>query len=126
MNATQPSIHKTPLIYVSGAYTAETFEQVQENIALALEVGYAVQALGCEPLVPHISCPPPKATTKEGTWKRAMRSCLVQMLRCDAVLMVPNWKESRGARVERWVALKAGLPVYDCLTHFTFSRLAQT
>ena len=120
-----PPIRTTPLVYISGKYTAPTLAEVEEHKALAREVGYAVMDLGCEPLVPHFSCPPPRETDVRAIWKRAMRSCLVQMLRCDAVLMVPNWRDSRGARVERWVALRAGLPVYHSLTEFCFSRFAK-
>lgn len=122
---TPPPIPSTRLVYVSGAYTAPTPEQVAENVALAKRIGYLVQDIGHEPLIPHISCPPPRESCPRAVWKRAMRSCLVQMLRCDAVLMLPNWRESRGARVERWVARRQGIPVFEHTLDLWSSDLAR-
>ena len=32
--------------------------------------------------------------------------------RCDAVVMLPDWKESNGAKIERSYAFFCGIPVY--------------
>lgn len=41
--------------------------------------------------------------------------------RCDAVLMVPGWEGSFGARMEKIYARKMGIPIYhsveDCLNY---------
>lgn len=46
-----------------------------------------------------------------GTWAGYMRMALVQMLRCEAVVMLPNWQFSRGARIERQLASDLGIRV---------------
>lgn len=37
-------------------------------------------------------------------WLKAMWRCLGLMRRCGWVAMLPDWKESSGARIERFVA----------------------
>lgn len=37
-------------------------------------------------------------------WLKAMWKCLWLMRRCEWVAMLPNWKESRGAKIEHLVA----------------------
>lgn len=40
-----------------------------------------------------------------------MRGDLIEMLGCDAILLMPGWEESRGCRDELNAALSAGLPI---------------
>ena len=44
-----------------------------------------------------------------------LRSTLEMMRRCDAVLMVPGWRASKGAMAERDEAIKLGIPVFEDL-----------
>lgn len=47
----------------------------------------------------------PAQKVPDGTpWLKAMWKCLGLMRRCGWVAMLPDWKESRGARVEHWIA----------------------
>ena len=47
----------------------------------------------------------PAQEIPEGTlWLKAMWKCLRLMRRCEWVALLPDWKESRGARIERLVA----------------------
>lgn len=46
-----------------------------------------------------------------GTWAGYMRNALVQMLRCEAVVMLPGWESSRGASVEWRLAVELGMTV---------------
>lgn len=48
----------------------------------------------------------------ERTWKAYMIEDLKALLQCDAVYMLDNWADSRGARIERWFALRYGKDVY--------------
>lgn len=38
------------------------------------------------------------------TWEQWMREALKLQLRCDVVHMLPGWRKSRGARIERRLA----------------------
>lgn len=50
---------------------------------------------------------------QERTWEWYMRRTLQMMLDCDEVVLLPGWKESRGARLEKRVAEQLGMPVRE-------------
>jgi len=101
------------LIFVSGKYTARTEAERRENVELATTVGHVLRQLGFEAIVPHVAVLPPLEPDPERAWKIAMKTCLVMLQRCDSLVLVPNWRDSRGARIERWFALKRGIPVFE-------------
>lgn len=45
------------------------------------------------------------------TWDDAVRSDIKKMLECDEVHLLPDWQESRGAKLERDIALRLGMEV---------------
>lgn len=45
-----------------------------------------------------------------------LRADLVEVLRCDAIALLPGWEASTGARCEAAVALAIGLAFYDAVT----------
>lgn len=45
-----------------------------------------------------------------GTWQGYMRMAIAQVARCDGVVLLPNWHNSRGARVEFRLAADLMLP----------------
>ena len=49
---------------------------------------------------------------REATWAEHMRADLATLRRCDGVCMLRGWERSRGAQIERHVALKRGMPIY--------------
>jgi hypothetical protein len=55
---------------------------------------------------PAENLPPPC-----GTWQGYMRNAITQLMRCDAVLMLPGWGDSRGAKLEYQLASCLGMPV---------------
>jgi hypothetical protein len=44
-------------------------------------------------------------------WHKAMRKALQLMLEGDGVALLPDWKKSRGAKIEARLARKLGIPV---------------
>lgn len=42
-------------------------------------------------------------------WNTAMRKCIVALMQCDAICLLPDWKESKGARLENNIAQHLGL-----------------
>lgn len=97
------------LVYVSGAYTAPTSEQLQANIERARLAGLEVRKAGYVPVVPHLAIL--YDDPNDFTYEKAMVECLAMLKRCNAVLMVEGWRESRGARIERHFAYKHWIPV---------------
>ena len=45
------------------------------------------------------------------TWDDAVRGDIKKMLECDEVHLLPDWQESRGAQLERDIALRLGMQV---------------
>jgi hypothetical protein len=45
------------------------------------------------------------------SWDEAVRNDIKIMLECDEVHMLPDWQESRGAQLERDIALRLGMQV---------------
>jgi hypothetical protein len=48
---------------------------------------------------------------KDITWVDYMRSCISALSYCDAIAMLPGWKKSKGARIERRIAKDLGLEI---------------
>jgi hypothetical protein len=44
------------------------------------------------------------------SWNDAMRFVIPELLKCDGVAMLPNWRKSRGAKIEVYIARKLGMP----------------
>lgn len=59
----------------------------------------------------HVENPAENHTPPCGSWGGYMRQAIRQMLTCDAVALLPGWAESRGATVERDLAIRIGLLV---------------
>lgn len=47
------------------------------------------------------------------TWENIMRHCLAALVFCDAIYLLPDWHDSRGARVELSTALALQMEIQD-------------
>ena len=56
---------------------------------------------------------PASQIPSSSSWKQAMHRCLSEITNYDTVVMLPGWNVSRGARLERDVALACGMRVVD-------------
>jgi hypothetical protein len=45
------------------------------------------------------------------TWEDAVRTDIKKMLECDEVHLLSDWQDSRGAQLERDIALRLGMQV---------------
>jgi len=97
------------VIYCAGPYSAATPEGVAENVAAAVAFGQKVRALGALPVVPHLTVLP------ADDYEAAMRECFELIRRCDAVILMPTWRQSPGAGRELDFARSLGLTVFDHL-----------
>ncbi len=48
-----------------------------------------------------------------GVWAACMRKDIQAMLCCQTVVLLPGWRSSRGATIERNLALDLDIPVID-------------
>lgn len=104
-----------PLIYIAGPYAASALRSREAHIRSARAAAEMVLAAGGYPVTPHLltggmeDVPNMPARTDEYYYT----ATLTLMTRCDAVLMLPGWCDSRGATAEHAEAQRLGLPVYD-------------
>lgn len=91
------------IIYVVGPVTG------RENLNREAfdEAARALRGAGHFPSIPHRNVPP------DAPWEDAMKSSIRAMLRCEGVARLPDWRSSRGARIESKLALDVGMPVKD-------------
>jgi hypothetical protein len=109
--------------YVSGPITGV------EDHASRFQYGAAmVRQSGVIPVLPQDipadhdgPCPRGPVGSGEGghVWACHLRKDLRQMLDCDAVVMLPEWEHSHGARLEHHVAASVGIPIF----YFTNSNV---
>ena len=87
-------------IYISGKITGDP--NYREKF---LKEEDRLFSLGYEPVNPAACVP-------SGTeWAKAMKTVLRVMLLCDGVSLLPDWRKSRGAKIEARLARKLGMDV---------------
>ena len=52
---------------------------------------------------------PLKFCSSHWSWAKCMRICIREMLKCDAIYLLPDWQESRGAMLEYYIAKEIGM-----------------
>lgn len=52
---------------------------------------------------------------KAATWKDYMRVCIAELANCTHVIVLKNYKESKGVRVELFIARLLGIPIFFSL-----------
>lgn len=96
------------LIYVAGPYRAANHWLIEQNIHRARELGARLAQLGAAPLIPHANTAHWDGLCSDEFWLKAG----IEMLRrCDGVVLVKGWSESRGTLAEVDEAHRRGLPV---------------
>lgn len=100
------------LVYIAGPLTHPSPEVMALRRARAMGFGRTVEAMGpFVAFVPHAHILEPLAPTPAEVWKVAMRKCIAHLRRCDLLVPLPDWRESRGARMEVWLCRRlAGFP----------------
>lgn len=97
------------IVYVAGRFRGPTAWVIENNIRRAEEVAFEVSKLGAMPLTPHCNT---RFFHGEGSDKFWLDGTLELLRRCDAVIMVPGWDTSFGARGEKTEAERLGMPVF--------------
>ncbi len=100
------------LVYVAGPYRAPHAFGREENIFEARRVGAMLVADGFMPVIPHANTAHFDGLASDEFF---LEGTLEMMRRCDAVLLIPSWEKSSGARAEKAEAEELGIPVVDNL-----------
>lgn len=95
---------KDKTIYISGQITGLPIAEADFLFKLAKHdlLGKFKNVINPMELVPY----DPKLT-----WHDYMVKDIEALLKCDAIFMLKNWGQSRGARVERAIAIELGLEI---------------
>ena len=87
--------------YIAGPMTGiENF-----NYPLFLAVGEEIRSYGYE-----VSNPAEREDTSL-PWEKHMRLDIRKLMDCDVLVLLPGWGKSKGATLERTIAVNLGMPV---------------
>jgi hypothetical protein len=90
--------------YIAGKISGLEPEEVKENFRQAEN---KLLAIGLHYASPY----KPKEEAKKKTWQQYMREGVIMMMKCPGVFLLKNWRASRGANIERQLAMSLGIPV---------------
>jgi len=96
------------VVYLAGKYSGD----IDANIAAARNVAIDLWERGYAVICPHLNTAHFEVDCKCRYEEYLARDCEI-LKRCDAIVMLPGWKESRGANSERRLAQQLGLLIYD-------------
>lgn len=51
--------------------------------------------------------------TEDDTWERHLAVDIIDLLQCNAMIQLPGWEDSRGARLEYEIALLKQIPIIN-------------
>ncbi len=104
-------------IYISGSYSADTLEKIEENVKKAAEVAYSYVKEGWIVFCPHTHSHSIDQWFNDGTvtWEVWLIQDIHWIAKCDAIHMLPGWRNSKGAQLEYMVAQALGLKILGAL-----------
>jgi len=103
------------VVYLAGPFTADTIEGIQHNIQIAKSVALALWKMGYVVMCPHTNAGGTEWLDSDLPESRIMFGDIVLMLRCDMVVLLPGWENSKGTQKELEFAHRAGMPVLEAM-----------
>lgn len=103
------------LVYLSGPYSGKNYNEIERNILTAEYFADLLWAKGFGVFCPHSNTRHMELRVPSVTYEQYMNADSMLLNACDAVLMLPDWRNSKGATVERSWAVTRGIPVYESL-----------
>ncbi len=88
-------------VYISGAISSISYDEANVNFT---DAEAYLEAKGFEVLNPMDN-----GLSSDATYEEHMKRDLEMLLECDAIYMLHNWRESKGATCERHVAKCCGI-----------------
>jgi hypothetical protein len=88
------------VVYVSGKYSAKTRKGVEKNVELARQYATKIWDLGFTVICPHTNTDNFEKLCKNTKYNDFMDGDLELLERSDILFMMPNWKDSEGAKKE--------------------------
>jgi len=100
-------------VYISGPITAKHGYLVEENVAVGLKMFLDLTALGIPAYCPQMIAGFPSAFNI--AWEQWMDLDYIMISKSTHVLMLPRWRDSRGAMEERIFADTQNIRVCESL-----------
>lgn len=94
-------------VYLSGKYSGD----VERNIAVARGVAIELWEKHFAVFCPHLNTANMEIDCR-ADYQDYIDGDLEILSRFDAIIMLPGWRESKGARIEKEYAQRLGIPVY--------------
>ena len=99
-----------PLIYIAGPFTGPTAWDIAENVRKAERWGLEVAHAGGMPVIPHANTHLFHGQLTSDFWYAGT----LQLLRvCQGIVLIPEWRDSKGARAEQEEARRWEIPSWD-------------
>jgi hypothetical protein len=95
-------------VYISGKIAGEDFDTARAKFKEAEDL---LQQAGFETVNPLEMC---LAMGISGNVYKCMRADIKALLECDVIYMLPDWWDSRGAKLEHEVAYRCGIAMLSC------------
>jgi hypothetical protein len=92
-------------IYISGAISGLDYNEAKAKFGCAET--YLLNQ-GWKDIANPMEC---KIFKRRDEWSWQMGACLMMLLRCEAIYMLRDWHESKGARIEHAVATELGIEI---------------
>ena len=107
-------------VYISGQISGLSQEEYHTNFGLAEAYLESIDHKPVNPLkimaCETEECAPSDSKKEDGSYLHDygcyMKFDILALLDCDAIMMLPNWENSRGAQVELAVAEACGLEIF--------------
>jgi nucleoside 2-deoxyribosyltransferase len=97
------------LVYIAGKYRGPNSWAIEQNIRAAEDLAAKVHAVGLFAVCPHANARHMEGVSSD---EHMLAGTLELMRRCDAVILVHNWRDSAGSRAEVDEAKRLGIPVF--------------
>lgn len=97
------------LVYIAGPYRSKTTHGVVENIRKAEAVALKYWKQGYAVICPHLNTALLDGELPDEVW---LKGDLTILSRCDIVVMMKGWENSKGAIEEHHKAKELGITVY--------------
>jgi len=98
-------------IYISGKISGLTTEEALNNFERA-EKNLSENQWSLDSVCVNELVNPMKLEHNHNkSWEEFMKEDIGALLSCDAIYLLKNWGDSRGARIERAIALELGITI---------------
>jgi nucleoside 2-deoxyribosyltransferase len=97
------------VVYLAGPFRASNQWEQEANIRRVEALALDVWTMGAVALAPHLNTRYFQGALPDDVW---LYGDLELLNRCDAVLMVEGWGQSRGATTEHEFAKSHGIPIF--------------